>query len=63
MLHFQQMAATHAYRYPVEQAERERTARQARFAALARTAKADAAPRTTPRRSFVPRIAGALGLF
>jgi hypothetical protein len=63
MLHFQQLAATHAYRYPVEQAERERTARRAGLAALARKAKPDAVPRTTPRRSFVPRIAGALGLF
>ena len=63
MMHFQQLAATHAYRYPVEQAERERTARQARLVAQARAAQADTAPRATPRRSFVPRLAGALGLF
>ena len=63
MLHFQQMAATHAYRYPVEQAERERTARRANLAAAARVTKTEAPAPAAPRRSLVPRIAGALGLF
>ena len=63
MLHFQQLAETHSYRFPAEQAERERTARRAELAALARNAKAEGVPRAAPRRSLVPRIAGALGLF
>jgi hypothetical protein len=63
MMHFQQMAETHAYRYPVEQAERERTARRASLAAEARVAKRESAPHPAPRRPLVPRIAGALGLF
>ena len=63
MLHFQQLAQTHSYRYPVEQAARERDARNAALVAEARRVEITATPRLTPRRSLVPRIAGALGLF
>ena len=62
MIHLQQLAATYSYWYPREQAQRERDARQASLASSARTPK-PAAPAPTPRRSLVPRIAGALGLF
>lgn len=63
MLHFQQLAATHEYRYPAEQAEREQKARVAALVAESRRTGPAIAPRRTQLRSFVPRIAGALGLF
>ena len=63
MLQFQQMAETHSYRYPVEQAVREREARAAGLLTDIRHVEVTTSPRNAPRRSLVPRIAAALGLF
>jgi len=63
MLHLHQLAATHSYRYPVEQTEREHVARKQRMAREARRAQPAAVVTSAPRRSWVPRIAGALGIF
>ena len=63
MLHMQELVATHAYWQPVEQAERERTARMAALVAEARRSDRAQADRPTTRRAFIPRVAGALGLF
>ena len=63
MLQFASMAATHEYLRPIEQAERERTARMAALVAEARRSDRTEIRRSTPRRAFIPRIAGALGLF
>ena len=63
MLHFQQLAETHAYRFPAEQTERERAARQSALAAEARRAEPSVTPTPARRRALIPRIAGALGLF
>ena len=63
MMHFQAMAATFSYWQPGEQVERERTVRQAALAAQARRSDRAAADRSTMRRGFIPRVAGALGLF
>ncbi len=62
MMHFE-LAGTHAYWQPVEQAERERRARMAALVALARRNDRAQADRPTTRRPFIPRVAGALGLF
>lgn len=63
MMHFQQLAETAHYRFPAEQAERERRARNAALSATAvRTRPAKTESRGA-RWSFVPRLAGALGLF
>ena len=62
MLHFE-LAGTHEYWQPVEQAERERTARMAALVAEARRSDRSEAVQPTTRRAFIPRIAGALGLF
>ncbi len=62
MMHFE-LAGTHAYWQPVEQAERERTARMADLVAEARRSDRAGAARPTTRRALIPRIAGALGLF
>ena len=50
-----EFAATMSYWQPGEQRERERAAQRAALAAEARG--------STRRRSLVPRVAGALGLF
>jgi hypothetical protein len=63
MMHLHQLAHTHAIRYPLEQAERERTAQRALLAAEARRVESPIVTRRAERRSLVPRIAGALGLF
>jgi hypothetical protein len=62
MTQMHQIAATHTYWYPTEQAERERVARRESLAAQARR---NSKPNRTnqPRTALVPRIAGALGLF
>ena len=62
MTQLHQMAATHTYWYPTEQAEREQLARRDALAAHARGHSRS--NRTGhPRTAFIPRIAGALGLF
>ena len=58
-----QLAATMPYWLPAEQAQRERTLRRAQLVAEARAAAEPATPGPPRRRSFVPRLAGALGLF
>ena len=63
MLHFHQLAATHVYRFPVEQAEREREAQMSVRAAEARRLAPSVTPSPAPRRPLIPRIAGAFGLF
>ena len=50
------------YWLPAERAERERRAQMAALVARARHADRAAAARPTTRASFLPRIAGALGL-
>lgn len=62
MLHLAQIAETHAYQYPVEHAERARRTQLALLLKAARRPATEAAA-PTPKRSLVPRIAGALGLF
>ncbi len=61
MMQFE-LAGTHAYWGPVEQAERERTARMAALIAEARHSDRAVTAQPTTRRAFIPRIAGALGL-
>ena len=63
MLHMQELVATHTYWQPVEQAERERKARMAALVAEARRSERSEAVQPATRRAFIPRIAGALGLF
>ena len=63
MMHLQAMVATHEYWQPAEQAERERRARMAALAAQAHRSEHTAAYQPVTRRAFIPRIAGALGLF
>ncbi len=63
MMHMYELAATHAYWQPIEQAQRERTARLAALVAAARRSDHSEADRRTTRRAFIPRLAGALGLF
>ncbi len=62
MMHMPELAATHAYWQPIEQAERERRARTAALLADARRSDHSEADRPTTRRAFIPRVAGALGL-
>ena len=62
MMHMYELAATHAYWQPVEQAVRERRARTAALVAAARRSERTQARQTATRRAFIPRIAGALGL-
>ncbi|MGD9893009.1 MAG: hypothetical protein AB7R89_25235 [Dehalococcoidia bacterium] len=62
MTQLHQIAATHTYWYPTEQAEREQLARRDSLAAQARRhARRNHAGRTG--MAFIPRIAGAIGLF
>jgi hypothetical protein len=62
MMQLHQLAATHTYWYTAEQAEREHLARRSSLAAEARqSSRPNRTGRT--RRAFMPRIAGALGLF
>ncbi len=63
MMHFQAMAATFSYWQPAEQAEREYTARQAARAAKAQRSDRAEADRHVKGRGFIPRVAGALGIF
>ena len=63
MMHMQELAATLPYWQPAEQAARERKARMAALVAEARRTDRAQADRPTTRRAFIPRIAGALGLF
>ena len=62
MTHFE-LAGTYAYWQPREQAERERTARKAALVAEARRSNRSEAHQPATRRGFIPRVAGALGLF
>ncbi|MGH2588417.1 MAG: hypothetical protein ACRDJE_26145 [Dehalococcoidia bacterium] len=62
MQYLQQIVATQQYRYPIEQAERERKSREALLIATARRT-ARPAPAPGPKRPLVSRIAAALGLF
>ena len=57
------LAATMPYWFPVEQAQRECAARRAMLVAEARAGGEPATPEPPRRRSLVPRLAGALGLF
>lgn len=63
MTNMMQMAATMSYWLPAEQARHERNARRAMLVAEARAGGEPATPEPPRRRSLVPRIAGALGLF
>ncbi len=63
MLHFVQQAATRSYWLPNVQAEQERRARRAALAAEARRQEPRQAQEQRRIPAFVPRIAGALGLF
>jgi hypothetical protein len=62
MTQLHQIAATHTYWYPAEQAEREQLARRSALAAQAHRLSRPNRTRRS-RTAFVPRIAGALGLF
>jgi hypothetical protein len=62
MTQLHQIAATHTYWYPAEQAEREQLARRDSLAAQAcRLSRPNRTGRS--RMAFMPRIAGALGFF
>ncbi len=62
MMHMYELAATREYWQPIEQAQRECTARTAALVAAARRSDRSQADRTARRRAFIPRVAGALGL-
>ena len=63
-MNMMQVAGTMPYWLPVEQARQERTAQRAMLVAEARAGGQPTTPQPPrQRRSFVPRIAGALGLF
>jgi hypothetical protein len=62
MTQLYQMAATHNYWHATEQAEREQVARRESLAARARQ-QLKSSHTERSRMAFVPRIAGALGLF
>ena len=63
MMHMQELAVTLPYWQPAEQAARERRAWTAALVAAARRTARTEAARPTTRRAFIPRVAGALGLF
>ena len=63
MMYTMAVVASMPYWLPGEQAERERAARRAQLVAEAGSARERTTPASPRRRSLVPRLAGALGLF
>jgi len=62
MMHLMQLTATSRYWQPLEQRERERAAQRAALLKAARRGGEPTTPEPARPRSFVPRLAGALGL-
>ena len=65
MTNAMQLAATMPYWHPAETRQHERNAQRVALVAEARAAggPGSAMPEPPRRRSFIPRVAGALGLF